>query len=41
MPARYVTDANFESTLKRAGFAIEQKRVTPNEVVVVYRVRIG
>ena len=40
MPARYVTDAEFETSLRSAGFTIEQKRVTENEVVVVYRVKV-
>lgn len=39
MPARYVTDDEFEAALVSAGFAIQQKRVTGNEVAVIYRVR--
>lgn len=38
MPARYLTDYEFERALRRAGFTIDQKRVTPNRVAVVYRV---
>lgn len=41
MPARYVTDDEFEATLEAAGYVIEEKRVTANEVVVVYRARPG
>ena len=40
MPARYVTDAEFETSLSDAGFEVERKRVTANGVAVVYRVRI-
>lgn len=39
MPARYPTDEQFETALAEAGFEIEQKRVTANDVVVVYRAR--
>lgn len=39
MPGRYVTDDEFEAALNGAGFAVEQKRVVPNGVVVVYRAR--
>lgn len=37
MPARYLTDGEFEAGLIEAGFEIEQKRATANGVVVVYR----
>jgi SAM-dependent methyltransferase len=39
MPAHYISDERFESALMAAGFAIEEKRVTENGVVVVYRAR--
>ena len=39
LPARYPSDDEFEQTLADAGFAIEAKRVSANEVVVVYRAR--
>ncbi len=41
MPARYVTDTEFEAALAGAGFVIEQKRTTPNDIVVVYRARLS
>lgn len=41
MPARYVSDADFEATLSVSGFDVDQKRVTPNGVVVVYRVSVS
>ncbi len=41
MPARYVTDTEFEASLETAGFTVEQKRSTPNDIVVVYRARLG
>ena len=39
MPARYVTDEEFEATVVSCGYAIEEKRATANGVVVVYRAR--
>ena len=39
MPARYVSDDEFELTLAECGYLIEEKRVSANEVVVVYRAR--
>jgi SAM-dependent methyltransferase len=39
VPARYISDEEFESTLTSCGYVIEDKRVTTNSVVVVYRAR--
>lgn len=39
MPARYLTDARFETAVSGAGFGIESARSTENGVLAVYRAR--